>query len=452
MRYAQSSCSSAKLTLFPLNREMNELSFKEQLKIWLYVAAHSFGGPAGQMAVIHKKVVEEKKFVSEEKFLHALNFCMLLPGPEAQQLATYLGWMMGKWRGGLLAGGLFILPGFLSILSLSCLYVLYQEATLVQGLFYGMKPAIIAIVISALWKIARKSLTGSIHWTLAGMAFISLFFLNISFPVVVVTSALVGLWYGKLFDKSISVQEKNLIAPKLQDTLQTVLIWGSVWLLPIIGVVLVFGADSTFHELNLFFSKMSMVTFGGAYAALSYVAQKAVEVHGWLQGSEMLDGLAMAETTPGPLIQTVQFVGFMAAYRFPNGLEPLIAATIGSILVTWMTFAPCFLWIFTFAPYVEYLRSRKSLSHALKAISAAVVGVILNLSIWFILKTLFSETRAINYFPVDFDLPVISSLDPYALLIGVVSVIMIFAMKQSIHFTLALSVLLGILFKYVVVV
>lgn len=242
------------------------------------------------------------------------------------------------------------------------LYVLYQDATLVQGLFYGMKPAIIAIVISALWKIAHKSLLESIHWTLAAMAFISLFFLNISFPLVVLTSALVGLWYGKLFDKSPQVIDKNVLAPEIKETSKTVLVWGFVWILPIVIIVFVFGADSTFHALNLFFSKMSMVTFGGAYAALSYVAQKAVEVHGWLQGSEMLDGLAMAETTPGPLIQTVQFVGFMAAYRFPNGLEPLMAATIGSVLVTWMTFAPCFLWIFTFAPYVEYLRSRKSLS------------------------------------------------------------------------------------------
>ncbi len=428
---------------------MNKISFKEQFKIWLYVAAHSFGGPAGQMAVIHKKVVEEKKFISEEKFLHALNFCMLLPGPEAQQLATYLGWMMGKWRGGLLAGGLFILPGFLSILALSYLYVLYQEATLIQGLFYGMKPAIIAIVMSALWKIANKSLTESIHWTLAGMAFVSLFFLNISFPVVVVTSAVVGMWYGKLFDRSKAIEDNQVLKPRFKDTFKTVLVWGGVWITPIIVTYILFG-DSTFHSLNLFFSKMSMVTFGGAYAALSYVAQKAVEEYGWLLGPEMLDGLAMAETTPGPLIQTVQYVGFMGAYRFSEGLNPLWAAFIGSVLATWMTFAPCFLWIFTFAPYVEYLRSKKFLSHALKGISAAVVGVILNLSIWFVLKTLFAKSLAIKIFPIYFEYPELSSLDPYAIGICLASIVMIFALKRSIHFTLLVSVVLGVIVKFYV--
>lgn len=424
------------------------ITLKDQFKIWLFVAMHSFGGPAGQMAVIHKKVVEEKKFISEEKFLHALNFCMLLPGPEAQQLATYLGWLMGKWRGGVLAGGLFVLPGFISILALSYLYVLYQEATFIQGLFYGLKPAIIAIVLSALWKIAQKSLTESIHWTLAWMAFVSLFFLNISFPLVVLTSALVGLWYGKLFDKSVWLQDKTLLVPRFKDTIQAVLVWGGIWVLPILLTLALFGADSTFHQLNLFFSKMSMVTFGGAYAALSYVAQKAVEVHGWLQGSEMLDGLAMAETTPGPLIQSVQFVGFLASYRFPDGLHPLMAATIGSVLVTWMTFAPCFLWIFTFAPYVEYLRSRKSLSHALKGISAGVVGVILNLSVWFVLKTLFASSQAVKVFPLDFEYPVWSSLDAYALGICLASMVLIFFFKRSIHLTLLVSMVLGIVTKF----
>jgi chromate transporter len=218
--------------------------------------------------------------------------------------------------------------------------------------------------------------------------------------------------------------------------------------LPIFLTLWVFGADSTFHQLNVFFSKTSMVTFGGAYAALSYVAQKAVEVYGWLQGAEMLDGLAMAETTPGPLIQTVQFVGFMASYRFPDGLHPLWAATLGSVLVTWMTFAPCFLWIFTFAPYVEYLRSCKSLSYALKGISAAVVGVILNLSIWFILKALFASSQAIKVFPLDFEYPLVPTLDPYALGICVASILMIFAFKRSLHFTLLVSVVLGILTKF----
>lgn len=345
-----------------------------------------------------------------------------------------------------MAGGLFILPGFLSILALSYLYVLYQDVKVVEGLFYGLKPAIIAVVVSALWKIAKKSLTESIHWTLAAMAFVSLFFLNISFPLVVMTSGLVGMWYGKLFDKSqapvIAVEK-----PKLSHTYKAILVWGGIWLAPIVITYLLFG-ESTFHTMNLFFSKMSMVTFGGAYAALSYVAQKAVEVHGWLQGPEMLDGLAMAETTPGPLIQTVQFVGFMGAYRFPMGLDPLWAAFWGSVLTTWMTFAPCFLWIFTFAPYVEYLRGQKTLSHALKGISAAVVGVILNLSLWFVLKTIFGESQQIKVFPLDFELPLLASLDPYALMISLVSLGLMFILNRSLHFTMAVSVILGILAKF----
>lgn len=428
---------------------MKEISTKEQFKVWGHVAAHSFGGPAGQIAVIHKLVVEDKKLISEERFLHALNFCMLLPGPEAQQLATYMGWLMNKWRGGLIAGGLFILPGFLSILALSYLYVIYHDVPLVQGLFYGMKPAIIAIVTAALYRISKKSLKSVFYWCMAAFAFVALFFFNISFPIVVVLAGVLGVLYGKFIaHHSIVTDLSNVASPPLAATLKTLGVWGLVWLIPIMVTLAIFGEESTFHSLNIFFSKMSMVTFGGAYAALSYVAQKAVEVYGWLQGTEMLDGLAMAETTPGPLIQTVQFVGFMGAFRFSDLSSPYLSAFVGSVLTTWMTFAPCFLWIFTFAPYVEYIRGQKIFSDALQAITAAVVGVIFNLSIWFVLKALFIQSASVRYFLFDFEYPVLSSIDFYASGICVVALLMQFKFQKGLFVILGVCTVLGIVVRY----
>ncbi len=426
------------------------ISTKEQWKIWSHVAAHSFGGPAGQIAVIHKLVVEDKKLISEERFLHALNFCMLLPGPEAQQLATYMGWLMNKWRGGLIAGGLFILPGFLSILALSYLYVIYNDVPFIQGLFYGMKPAIIAIVTSALYRISKKSLKNSFYWGMAIFAFISLFFFNISFPIVVVLSGLLGVIYGKVFAHHELISDLgSLPRPAFSQTLKTLFVWILVWIAPIILTLMIFGEDSTFHALNLFFSKMSMVTFGGAYAALSYVAQKTVEVYSWLQGSEMLDGLAMAETTPGPLIQTVQFVGFMGAYRFPDVSSPFLAAFIGSVLTTWMTFAPCFLWIFTFAPYVEFIRGQKVFTDALQAITASVVGVIFNLSVWFVLKALFFKSQEVNFGPLDFEYPVLTTIDFFATGICLVALLLQFKFKQGLFTVLGTCTALGIIIRYI---
>lgn len=427
---------------------MNQISFREQLKIWSYVALHSFGGPAGQIAVIHKKLIEERKLISEERFLHALNFCMLLPGPEAQQLATYMGWLMNGWRGGLLAGGLFILPGFLSILILSILYVLYQDIGFVQGMFYGMKPAIIAIVLAALLRISQKALKNKFHWMLAVFAFISLFFFNLSFPLVVITSGVMGVIYGKLFEHHHLVESyPEIQRPKLAVSLKTLIIWLAVWIIPIFIISALFGNTSTFHQMNLFFSKMSMVTFGGAYSALNYVAQQAVEVYGWLKGTEMMDGLAMAETTPGPLIQSVQFVGFMGAYRLSDLASPLVSGILASVLVTWMTFAPCFLWIFTFAPYVEFIRGQKIFSDTLGAITASVVGVILNLSLWFVLKALFVSSNRIQISVLNFELPVWGSVDFYALGICIVALVMQFKFKISFFQILIISIILGIISK-----
>lgn len=428
---------------------MQKISIKEQWKVWSHVAAHSFGGPAGQIAVIHKLVVEDKKLISEERFLHALNFCMLLPGPEAQQLATYMGWLMNKWRGGLIAGGLFILPGFLSILLLSYLYVIFNDVPFVQGLFYGMKPAIIAIVSAALYRISKKSLRNRFYWIMAIWAFVALFFFNLSFPIVVVFSAIVGVLYGKFFAHHELITDLgDLPRPSFVQTLRTIAVWLMVWMAPILITLVIFGEDSTFHALNLFFSKMSMVTFGGAYAALSYVAQKAVEVYGWLLGTEMLDGLAMAETTPGPLIQTVQFVGFMGAYRFPDVSSPYLSAFIGSVLTTWMTFAPCFLWIFTFAPYIEYIRGQKIFSDALQAITASVVGVIFNLSVWFVLKALFLKSEQVNALWLDFEYPVWGSIDLFATGICLIALILQFKFKKGLFTILGTCTLLGIIISY----
>lgn len=425
----------------------DNISTKELFKIWGHVAAHSFGGPAGQIAVIHKLVVEDKKLISEERFLHALNFCMLLPGPEAQQLATYMGFLMSKWKGGLIAGGLFILPGFLSILSLSYLYILFNDVSLVQGIFYGIKPAIIAIVLSALYRISKKSLRTSFYWILAAISFISLFFLNLPFPLVVIGSGVLGILYGKFVAHHELEDVHNIERPPFKQTVKTVMVWLSVWLAPILLTLLVLGQKSTMHTLNLFFSKMSLVTFGGAYAALSYVAQQAVHVYGWLQGTEMLDGLALAETTPGPLIQVVQYVGFMGAYRFPDAMNPLFSAFVGSVLTTWMTFAPCFLFIFTFAPYIEFIRGQKIFTDALSAITASIVGVIFNLSLWFVLNALFLKSDNIKSGIFNFHYPIASSLDYYAAGICIIALIMQFKFKKGLFTILGVSTSLGIIIK-----
>jgi chromate transporter len=429
---------------------VNKVSTKELFKVWGYVAANSFGGPAGQIAVIHKLVVEDKKLISEERFMHALSFCMLLPGPEAQQLATYMGWLMGKWRGGIIAGGLFILPGFLSILALSYIYVLFSDVSLVQGIFYGIKPAIIAIVFSALNKISKKSLNSLFYWFVATFAFVSLFFLNLPFPLVVICAALIGILYGKLYSSDNITESHNLVMPALGQTIRTFSIWSIIWIIPILFTFYFVGPESTLNTLNLFFSKMALVTFGGAYAALSYVAQQGVEVYGWLQPGEMLDGLALAETTPGPLIQVVQYVGFMGAYRLPGMLNPLSSAFLGSVLTTWMTFAPCFLFIFTLAPYIEFIRGKKIFTHALSAITASIVGVIFNLSLWFVLKALFVNSGEIKNSVFDFSYPILASVDLYAVGICLLALTMQFKFKSGLFTILGISMTLGILVKVLI--
>lgn len=427
---------------------MPPLSINQLFKIWSKVALNSFGGPAGQIAIIHKVCVEEHQIVTEDEFSHALNFCMFLPGPEAQQLATYLGWKTNSWIGGLIAGGLFILPGFISILILSYLYILYGNFLAIQGFFYGAKSAIIAIVLSALFKMSKRSLKNSFYYFIFAFSFLAIFFMNLPFPIIVTSSALLGIIYGKSFSKNSDQHNEVKLRPKFSIFLLTSFVWICVWIFPIILVYTTFGENSLLHHINIFFSKMSVVTFGGAYTALAYVSQEAVNTFSWITNSQMLDGLAMAETTPGPLIQSVQFVGFMAIHNSSIFNQSMFYPFLASVLVTWMTFAPSFLWIFTLAPYVEFIRHKKVFSDALNSISASVVGVILNLCIWFSVKVLFIKSFDFEYFFLKFPIPELDSIDLTALLISLVSAWLVFSMKKSIHFVMLTSIILGCITIY----
>ncbi|BAQ46041.1 chromate efflux transporter [Methylobacterium aquaticum] len=431
------------------------VTLAQALPVWARIAALSFGGPAGQIAVMHRVLVEERRWISENRFLHALNFCTLLPGPEAQQLATYVGWLMHGTRGGLVAGGLFVLPGVVAIMGLSWVYALYGNVGLVAGLFFGLKAAVLAIVLQAVIRIGKRALRGPVMVGLAAVAFVAIFFFDVPFPLIVLAAGVIGYLGGRaglpqfkagghgaggrvvegpfLLDDHELPQERAAAG----HTLRMLLVWGAIWLVPVAAILIAFGPSDVFAQVAVFFSKMAMVTFGGAYAVLSYVAQQAVDHYGWLKPGEMLDGLGMAETTPGPLIMVTQFVGFLAAYRAPGALPPLVAGTLGGLLTTWVTFAPCFLWIFVGAPYVERLRGNWALGGALSAITAAVVGVILNLAVWFALHTVFAETRPFAAGPIRFDVPVPSSLNPWALALAAAAVLAVFRLKVGMVWTLA---------------
>ncbi|WP_441968082.1 chromate efflux transporter [Microvirga sp. 2MCAF38] len=441
------------------------VSLSEAIRVWARVALLSFGGPAGQIAVMHRIIVEEKRWVSENRFLHALNYCMLLPGPEAQQLATYIGWLMHRTRGGLIAGGLFILPGIVAIMGLSWIYALFGKVGLVSALFFGLKAAVVAIVLEAVMRIGKRALKNRIMLGLAAAAFMAIFFLGIPFPLIILMAGLIGYVGGRagmaqfqvggghgaakagLTDAESLLGEEvpAHVRPTVKKTLRNAAIWLTLWLVPVIAVLAAFGPGNVFSQIGVFFSKMAMVTFGGAYAVLAYVAQQAVENYGWLKPGEMLDGLGMAETTPGPLIMVLQFVGFMAAFRGPGSLPPLMAGTLGGLLATWVTFTPCFLWIFLGAPFIEVMRDNKALNGALSAITAAVVGVILNLAIWFAIHTIFAQVHPVAWGPVHFDAPVPSSTNVWALLLSVAAVIAMFRFKVGMVTTLTATSTAGIL-------
>ncbi|CAN7511555.1 chromate efflux transporter [Devosia sp. LjRoot3] len=436
-------------------------SFAEMTAVFARVGCLSFGGPAGQIALMHKEFVEDRRWISEERFLHALNYCTLLPGPEAQQLATYIGWLLYGTRGGIVAGTLFIVPGFIVILALSLAYASFQQTDLLTNIFYGIKAAVLAIVVEAVLRVSRRALRNGVMVALAAIAFIALFFFAVPFPIVVLAAGLFG-YFGARQRPELFVGGghggkakagygpaviDNLVTPadpSWRNALKVLLSWGAIWLLPFLIVGVTAGWQSTFAASYAFFSQMAVVTFGGAYAVLAYVAQEAVQTFGWLAPGEMIDGLALAETTPGPLVLVLSFVGFLASYRDPMGLNPAVAGVIGATLTTWATFAPCFLWIFLGAPYIERLRSNQALSGALAAITAAVVGVILNLAIWFGLHVVFQEVDAVDFGPLHMSLPDPLTIDWIALGLCVLAAILTFRTKLGMVPVLAIMGVLGL--------
>lgn len=438
------------------------ITFNEAFWVWLRVALLSFGGPAGQIAVMHRILVEEKNWISESRFLHALNYCMLLPGPEAQQLATYIGWLLHRTAGGIMAGGLFILPGVIAIMGLSYIYAAFGDVSFVEAVFFGLKAAVLAIVIQAVVRVGKRALRNPVMIGLATIAFVAIFFFNVPFPIIIIAAGLIGYLGAKMgrpefaaiehgggkkaaaIDSMLGDELPDHVRPTVARAMKVSAVWLALWLLPVAEILLVFGEANVFSQIAIFFSKMAMVTFGGAYAVLAYVAQQAVEHYHWVQPREMLDGLGMAETTPGPLIMVLQFVGFIAAYREPGGLSPMVAGTLGGLLATWVTFTPCFLWIFLGAPFIESMRGNKGLAGALSAITAAVVGVILNLSIWFALHTVFRETVPVRSFVLSFDTPVWSSIDVPALALAVATAVAIFRFNVGMLAILAASCAAGL--------
>lgn len=438
------------------------VTLAEALPVWVRVAALSFGGPAGQIAVMHRILVEEKRWISESRFLHALNFCTLLPGPEAQQLATYVGWLMHGTPGGLVAGGLFVVPGIVAIMALSWVYALYGNVGFVAGLFFGLKAAVLAIVLQAVVRIGRRALKGPVMGGLAAAAFVAIFFLDVPFPLIVLTAGVIGYLGGRAGLPPFKAGPHGSGSPVVEGpfllddhelpqeraaagrTVRVLLTWGAIWLVPVAAILVTAGPNDVFSHIAVFFSKMAMVTFGGAYAVLAYVAQQAVEHYGWLKPGEMLDGLGMAETTPGPLIMVTQFVGFLAAFRAPGALPPLLAGTLGGLLTTWVTFTPCFLWIFVGAPYVERLRGNAALAGALSSITAAVVGVILNLAVWFALHTVFAETRPFAAGPLRFDVPVLASVNPWAFALAAAAIVAVFRFRVGMIQTLSVCAAIGV--------
>jgi chromate transporter len=443
------------------------ISFGEAFRVWLRIALLSFGGPAGQIAVMHRILVEEKNWISESRFLHALNYCMLLPGPEAQQLATYIGWLLHRTAGGIMAGGLFILPGVISIMALSYIYAGYGNVSFVEALFFGLKAAVLAIVIQAVVRVGKRALRNRIMIALAAVAFIAIFFFNVPFPIIIIAAGVIGYIGAKsgrpefaavehgggknaaAIDSMLGERLPEHVRPTVPRALKVSAVWLLLWLVPVVALLIAFGQANVFSQIAVFFSKMAMVTFGGAYAVLAYVAQQAVEHYHWVGPREMLDGLGMAETTPGPLIMVLQFVGFMGAFRDPGALSPMLAGTLGGLLATWVTFTPCFLWIFLGAPFIETMRGNKGLAGALSAITAAVVGVILNLSIWFALHTVFRETVPVRSLGLSFDMPAWSSIDIAALALAIAAATAIFRFNMGMLTVLAGCCVAGVALRLV---
>ena len=437
------------------------IPFRTAVRAWFGISMQTFGGPAGQIAVMQRTLVDDRRWIGQRRFLHAMNYCMLLPGPEAQQLATYVGWLLHGTRGGLVAGGLFVLPGVVALLALSAVYVAFGSTVAVSAVFAGLAPAVLAIVAQALVRIARRALTGPALVAIAVASFLALALFAVPFPLVVLAAGVLGwapAWWRPSAVPEHGAQDgaDDGPAPVIPDdvlhterpsthrTLRVLLAGLLVWGLPVAVVALLTGSGSVFTQQGLFFSGAAVVTFGGAYAVLAYVAQQAVQVYGWLTPGEMVRGLALAETTPGPLIMVVQFVAFLGAYRAPGELDPWVAAVLASLLVTWVTFVPSFLFVLLGAPYMERLRGNRSLTAALTGITAAVVGVIANLGVYFAVHTLFAETHAVDRWGLALELPDPTTLRPLALGIAVAAAVLLFRLRWSVLRVLGVCALLGL--------
>jgi len=438
------------------------IPLREATRVWFAISLQTFGGPAGQIAIMQTTLVDEKRWIGQKRFLHALSYCTLLPGPEAQQLAIYIGWLLNGVRGGLIAGTLFVLPGVAALLGLSALYVGAGDTTVVTAILAAVAPAVLAIVAQAVVRVGGRALGHSTLVALAVAAFLALSAFAVPFPLVIPVAAVIGWALGRWAPHTMIAKQghggSDDGAPPLirDDALHTnrrpsrvhalkVVALGLVaWAVPVGAVIALTGRRSIFADQAVFFTGAALVTFGGAYAVLAYVAQKAVEVYGWLAPGEMVTGLALAETTPGPLIMVVQFVAFVGAYRDPGDLNPWVAAVLASLLTTWVTFVPCFVFVFVGAPYVERLRGNDGLSAALTGIMAAVVGVIANLAIFFAVHTLFREVNMVDWGPVHLQVPEPGTLKPLSLAIALFAGYLLFSRKWSVLRTLGICALIGL--------
>ena len=423
------------------------VSFSELTRVFARIGCLSFGGPAGQIALMHRELVEERGWIEEEQYLRALNFCHLLPGPEAQQLATFIGWRLAGTAGGLIAGLLFVIPGALVMLALSFAYVVAAGTAWFDGLFLGIKAAVLAIVVQAVLRVAGRALKGPGQVALAIAAFVALALFNLPFPLVVLGAGLIGLLFMSGTGHAVTGDAPPTIrtGALLLHTLRTLAIWLAIWAAPVVLILATLGPDHILFTIATFFSQLAVVTFGGAYAVLSYMAQEAVQTYGWLGPNEMADGLGLAETTPGPLIMVTQFVGFLGAWRAPEPFTPWMAGLLGAAVTTWMTFAPCFLFIFTLAPWIERLERAKQLQSGLAALTAAVVGVIANLALWFALHVLFGSVVRVEAGPVDVAMPVLASIDWIALGIALLAFVLAFRMKLGTLPLLAICAAAGLI-------
>ena len=422
------------------------VTLREATRVWAYIGLNSFGGPAGQIAVMHRELVERRRWVSERRFLHALNYCMILPGPEAQQLATYVGWLMHGTRGGVVAGSLFVIPGFFAMLVLSAVYAVFGDVTWIQGLLFGLQAAVVAIVVEAVIRIGKRTLRSHALQVIAALSFVAIAFFDVPFPFIIIAAALAGWLIGRRrpgwfplgghrgasdIDEppALLPDDEAISKPAARSALRAAAVCAVIWLIPVIALVFTLGMANVFAQEAVLFSQSALVTFGGAYAVLAFIAQEAVYRYGWITPQDMITGLGLAETTPGPLIMVVQFVGFLAAYNSPGDLPPLVAGTLGAILTVWVTFVPCFMFIFLGAPYVERLRHNESLSHALTAVGAAVSGVVLDLALWFALHTAFGTVTDTSFGPLTLPIPELGTINLAAVAISLLAAVLVFRLR-----------------------